>query len=191
MKLDESQKIIFSKKNISKQTNNPALIETIRSVGNQFGTINSVVKLNKMIICLLLFVMSVRTLEARFIGYKNFENFCRNFPLHMACMGAFAGGGKRSFDMDAIPVDDIQSVHQGKKSLIERVLSDIQSYKKKKDLKKNYSNFFNAKPLEYDYESNLMYPISDEYEDELSIKQKVLLLKLLDRLSEKYEKEKK
>lgn len=77
MKLDESQKIIFSKKNISKQTNNPALIKTIRSVGNQFGTINSAVKLNKMIICLLLFVMSVRTLEARFIGYKNFENFCR------------------------------------------------------------------------------------------------------------------
>lgn len=43
----------------------------------KFGNVNSVIKLDKVVICLLLLLMSVRTLEARYISYKNFETFCR------------------------------------------------------------------------------------------------------------------
>lgn len=39
--------------------------------------INSVLKMDKIIFCLLFFVMSINTMEARFVGHKNFENFCR------------------------------------------------------------------------------------------------------------------
>ncbi len=31
-------------------------------------------------------------------SFKSFENFCRLYPLHRNCMGAFASGGKRSFN---------------------------------------------------------------------------------------------
>lgn len=115
----------------------------------------------------------------------------RNFPLHMACMGAFAGGGKRSFDMDAIPVDNDQLSDQNKKSLVESILSDIDSYKRKNGLKKQDSKFYKTKPYEYDYDSSFINQSSDDYDDELSLKQKVRILKLLNKLSEKYEKEKK
>ena len=35
-------------------------------------------------------------------SFKSFENFCRLYPLNRNCMGAFASGGKRSFDTNML-----------------------------------------------------------------------------------------
>lgn len=103
-------------------------------------------------------------------------------------MGAFAGGGKRSFDLENISLDNDQSVNKDK-SLIERILSDIDSYKSNGDHK-----IKELKPKTFEYDSagsNLFYPNSDEYYDDLSLKQKVQLLSLLRKLSKKYQYNKK
>ena len=39
----------------------------------------------------------------------NYEHFCRTYPLHRRCMGAFAGGGKRSVPEDTLQVRNSSS----------------------------------------------------------------------------------
>ena len=139
-------------------------------------------------------IKTSKTFAGNYPNFKNNNKFnisnnlnVRNFPLHMVCMGAFAGGGKRSFDMENISRDYDQSAYK-EKNLIERILSDIGSFKSNRDHK--VKEFLKTKAFEYDSESSLINPSSDEYNDDLSLNQKVQFLRLLRKLSKKYQNDK-
>lgn len=80
MKLDYSREIYSEKNSLSKKINNSNqnFNQQINSkMMAKFRMIHSILKMDKIIVGLFLFVMSINTLEARYVGHKNFENFCR------------------------------------------------------------------------------------------------------------------
>ncbi|CAF0715642.1 unnamed protein product [Brachionus calyciflorus] len=132
--------------------------------------------MDKNIILVILLLSTISLIQARNIGHRNYENFCRRFPLHRGCMGAFAGGGKRSFDM----VDKSIKENSKTPSLIDDLISYLKNTNSnnsefKPDKETQNSNLQSQEYSENDYRQNLI---------KNNLKRKVLLHKILQKISD-------